>query len=247
LKTDPQALLTLLELQRADLALERLLARRESLPEARRAKEAAAAAADARDRAVMRRTEARDLQREVSKLEDEVQRVRSRAERDAEMLASGSAVSARQMTDLQHEIASLQRRQSDLEDAELELMERAEQAEEAQRSAEAEREELQDGAASAAEAARIALASVAEEYGRTREQRERLAGEVPGDLLGLYDKIRANQGGIGAAEFANNECGGCRLQMIPAELAAVKAAPIDEVLRCEECSRILVRTEQLAA
>ena len=74
-----------------------------------------------------------------------------------------------------------------------------------------------------------------------------MAAAVPGDLLGLYDKVRANQGGIGAAEFANNECGGCRLQMIPSDVAAVKAAPVDEVLRCEECGRILVRTEQLAA
>ncbi len=65
-------------------------------------------------------------------------------------------------------------------------------------------------------------------------------------MLALYDRVRANQGGIGAAEFVRNECGGCRLQMIPADVAAVKAAPLDEVLRCEECGRILVRTEQLA-
>jgi predicted nucleic acid-binding Zn-ribbon protein len=247
LKTDPQALLTLLELQRADLLLERLIARRESLPEARQAKESATAAASARDRAVLRRTEARDLQREVAKLEDEVQRVRSRAERDAEMLAGGSAVSARQMTDLQHEIASLQRRQSDLEDAELELMERAEQAEDAQRAAEAERDEMQASAEKAAAAAGVALAALEQEHQQTQGERERLAAAVPGDLLGLYDKVRANQGGIGAAEFANNECGGCRLQMIPADVAAVKAAPVDEVLRCEECGRILIRTEQLVA
>jgi predicted nucleic acid-binding Zn-ribbon protein len=246
LKTEPQALLVLLEVQRTDLAMERLAARRESLPETRRAKELAAAAAAARDRAVLRRTEATDLQREVRKVEDEVQRVRSRAERDAEMLTSGSTVSARQLTDLQHEIASLQRRQSDLEDAELELMERAEQAEASQQSAEAERDELLASAAAAADDARAALQALDREYDQTREQREQLASQVPADVLGLYDRIRANQGGIGAAEFTNNACGGCRLQMIPADVAAVKAAPVDEVVRCEECGRILVRTEQLA-
>lgn len=246
MKTEPQALLALLELQRTDLAVARLAARREALPEVSRAKELAAAATAARDRAVMRRTEASDLQREVRKVEDEVQRVRSRAERDAEMLTSGSTVSARQLTDLQHEIASLQRRQSDLEDAELALMERAEEAEASQRSAEAERDELQAGAAAAADEARAALAALKQEYDQTREQREQLAGTIPADVLALYDRVRANQGGIGAAEFARNECGGCRLQMIPADVAAVKAAPLDEVLRCEECGRILVRTEQLA-
>jgi hypothetical protein len=74
-----------------------------------------------------------------------------------------------------------------------------------------------------------------------------LVGEVPAELLALYDRIRAGHGGIGAAEFVGNECGACRLQMIPADLAAVRAAPVDEVLRCEECGRILVRTELLAS
>ena len=51
-------------------------------------------------------------------------------------------------------------------------------------------------------------------------------------------------GGIAAAEFAGDQCGACRLQMIPAELAGVKTAPVDDVVRCEECRRILVRTDE---
>lgn len=247
MKTDPQALLTLLQLQRTDLELERLLGRRDALPEAKRAKEAAAAAAAARDRAVLRRTEAADLQREVAKLEEEVGRVRSRAQRDAEMLESGSAVSARQLTDLQHEIASLQRRQSDLEDAELELMEQAERADQAQREAEQLRDELAGAATEAAEAARTAMRALEVDYRGAHNRRAQLAGEVPADLLALYDRIRSGHGGIGAAEFVGNECGACRLQMIPADLAAVKGAPVDEVLRCEECGRILVRADLLAS
>ena len=202
-------------------------------------------AAAARDSAVLRRTEASDLQREVSKLEDEVERVRDRARRDADVLESGSAVSARQLTDLEHEITSLRRRQSDLEDAQLELMERVEQAEAAQAEAEALRDRLASEATDAKDQATAAMGALESAYRAARGRRNELAGEIPEDLQSLYDKIRANTG-IGAAEFAGNECGGCRLQMIPADLAAVKAAPIDEVVRCEECGRILVRTEQLA-
>ncbi len=76
----------------------------------------------------------------------------------------------------------------------------------------------------------------------TKSDRGALAGQIPAGLLGLYDKIRTDHGGIGAAEFAGDVCGGCRLELPPADLAAVKAAPVDEVLRCEECRRILVRT-----
>lgn len=244
LKTDPQALLTLLQVQEADLTMARLKARGEHLPEGETARELAAAANAARDDAIMRRTEASDLQREVRKLEDEVEKVRQRASRDAELLESGT-VAAKQLQDLQHEIGSLQRRQSDLEDAELELMEQAEAAAAAQLAAETERDEAAARAAHARDEAAAAMAALKAEYQETRAARARLIATIPAELLELYEKLRASRGGIGAAEFARNQCGGCQLTMIPADLAAVKAAPVDEVVRCEECGRILVRTAAL--
>ncbi len=238
-------MLTLLQIQEADLQLQRLRSRRDALPEAVRAKELAAAAAAAHDRAVMRRTESSDLQREVRKIEDEVDKVRSRAKRDAELLATGEVVSARQLTDLQHEIASLQRRQSDLEDTELELLEQAEEAAGALQRAEQERDELAARAAAAKGEADSAMSELAAAYRQTTAQRKDLAAGVPSDLLALYEKIRAAHGGTGVAEFSGDQCGGCRLQMIPSELAAVKSAPVDDVVRCEECGRILVRSSLL--
>ncbi len=245
LKTEPQFLLTLLQLQQADLTLERLSARRQALPETRRAKELAVEAAAARDRAVMRRTEASDLQREVRKLDDEVDKVRARAKRDADLLASGTVVAARQLSELQHEIGSLERRQSDLEDAELELMEQVEQAERAQLQAESDRDQRAAAAQQSAADASAALAALTAEQREVEQRRGALAAEVPEDLLALYERIRSGHGGIAAAEFAGDQCGACRLQMIPAELAEVKTAPVDDVVRCEECGRILVRTELL--
>lgn len=245
LKTDPQFLLTLLQIQDADLALHRILARRDALPEAKRARELAAAAVAARDQAVLRRTEASDLQREVAKLEEEIDKVRTRAKRDGELLASGKDVSARQLTELQHEIGSLERRQADLEDVELELLEQAETAEAALREAERQRDEASGAAEAAKLEAEDAMRALAEEHRATTARRAELSGGVPADLLALYEKIRKDHGGIGAAEFVGDQCGACRLQMIPSELAEVKAAPPDEVLRCEECRRILVRTAML--
>ena len=245
LKTEPQALLTLLRVQEADLLSQRLIERRDALPEAARAKELAAAAAAARDRAVMRRTEARDLQREVSKFEDEVEKVRARAKRDDELMLSGEVASARQLTDLQHEIASLQRRQAELEDAELELLQQAEDAARVQQEAEQERDALAEEADTAIAQRDAALRGLGADYRQTVAQRTELAADLPADLLALYEKIRADRDGVGAAEFTANQCGACRLQMIPADLAQLRTAPVDEVLRCEECRRILVRTALL--
>lgn len=241
LRTDPQALLTLLQLQEADLAMARLKERGEHLPEAATARSLAAAFAAARDAAVVRRTEASDLQREVRKIEDEVEWVRARAKRDADLLVGGVG-SAKQLLDLQHEIASLEKRQSDLEDAQLELMERAEAAAAAEAAAVAERDRLAAESEQARQAAARALQELKAEYQQIRSRRADLEAQLPADLLRLYEGIRAKRGGIGAAEFADDRCGGCQLEMIPADLAALKAAPANEVIQCEECGRILVRT-----
>jgi hypothetical protein len=77
-----------------------------------------------------------------------------------------------------------------------------------------------------------------------RLARETVATDVPPDLMALYVKLGAGRGGVGAAELRQRRCTGCQLEVNAAELRAFAAAPADEVLRCEECGRILVRTPQ---
>ena len=80
------------------------------------------------------------------------------------------------------------------------------------------------------------------EHATVTQQRADIAKEIPDDLLRAYDKIRVDNGGVGAALLQHGRCGGCRLQITANELARIKAAPSNEVLRCEECRRIMVRT-----
>ncbi len=75
-------------------------------------------------------------------------------------------------------------------------------------------------------------------------QREVTAAGVPADLLALYDRIRAQKGGVGAAALRAKRCGGCSLELTASDLGALARAPLDEVQRCEECNRILVRTSE---
>ena len=71
-----------------------------------------------------------------------------------------------------------------------------------------------------------------------------MAAELPDDLLSLYDRLRESKGGVGAALLRAKSCGGCMLDIDNAELATIRAAADDDVIRCEECSRILVRTSE---
>ncbi|GAA3495929.1 C4-type zinc ribbon domain-containing protein [Streptomyces prasinosporus] len=170
--------------------------------------------------------------------------VRQRAARDQKRLDSGAVSSPRDLENLQHEIASLAKRQGDLEDVVLEVMERRESAQE--RVA-----ELTDRVASVqakiddATARRdAALEEIDGETASVTKEREVVAGSVPADLLKLYDKLRGQQGGIGAAKLYARTCQGCRQELAITELNEIRRAAPDTVVRCENCRRILVRTSE---
>ncbi len=76
------------------------------------------------------------------------------------------------------------------------------------------------------------------------KEREVLSGSVPADLMKLYEKLREQQGGVGAARLYQRRCEGCHIELNITELNEVRAAAPDTVVRCENCRRILVRTSE---
>lgn len=192
---------------------------------------------------VRARTELGDVQREVAKAEADVQLVRDRSARDQSRLDSGTGT-AKDLQAIQHELESLARRQSELEDVELEVMERAEDAESAATQLTAERETLAAQIDEATAERDQALRELDAETTRVGAPRADIVAGVGDDLVALYEKIRAHSGGLGAAPLRQRRCGGCQLELNNVEVNRIKAAPADEVLRCEECRRILVRTAE---
>ena len=233
----------LLALAAEDVALSQLAHRRRTLPELAAVEAATEAERTFAGDVVRAETEVRDLEREVKRFESDVDTVRQRAAKDQKLLDSGS-VSPKEMTNLQHELASLGRRQSELEDQELELMERLEAAEaklaaarsgQATARADLERaEQLRDDA----------LADITDGTTRHEAARTEAAAGIPDALLALYERIRTQTGGTGAAMIKARQCQGCRLELYGNELSAVRNADPHEVVRCENCGRILVRTAE---
>lgn len=189
-------------------------------------------------------TEESDTAREQTKAEQDVDQVRQRAARDQQRLDSGAVTSPKDLENLQREIASLAKRQGDLEDVVLEVMERRESAQE--RVAElTERTGAVQGRIDDATARRDTAAGALDaETATVTKEREVIAGTVPADLLKLYDKLRAQQGGIGAAKLYARSCQGCRQELAITELNEIRSAAPDTVVRCENCRRILVRTAE---
>jgi predicted nucleic acid-binding Zn-ribbon protein len=233
----------LLELAAEDVALTQLAHRRQTLPEV-----AAVEAAEQAERAfaadvVRAETDVRDLGREVKRMESDVDTVRQREAKDQRQLDSGS-VSPKEMTNLQHELESLKRRQSDLEDQELELMERLEEAEAALAKAKQGEEQARADRERAEQLRDDALADIADGTTRHEGARTAVAGAITPALLSLYDRIRTQTGTTGAAMLKARQCQGCRLELYGNQLSAVRNADPHEVVRCENCGRILVRTAE---
>jgi hypothetical protein len=242
-KADPTAQLRLIDLQALDAALARAEHRRRTLPELAALAEAETRMAELRGALVRAETEVGDLDRELRRMENDVDQVRQRAVRDRQRMDSG-AVPAKELESLQHELESLARRQSDLEDAELEVMERREEADGRLSALRADAERVGTEAGTVSAARDKAFGEIDAAVARDRAQRTEVAAEIPADLLALYDRIRQASGGVGAAVISQRRCEGCRLEIAGSELRAIRAAAPDDVLRCENCRRILVRTAE---
>ena len=195
------------------------------------------------DRARDLRIAVDDLTRDQKKSDQEVEQVRARRDRDRKRMDEGLITNPKDLERMGHEMTSLERRISDLEDVELEIMARLEDAQ---------------GDLTAAESD---LADLDEQIAATTAERDRRGGELqadlelavskraaaadglPSDLLALYDKVAQRQG-TGAALLRARRCEGCQINLDAAALSQIAKAPEDDVQRCEECGRILVRTDE---
>ena len=242
MNASPEDQLRLLDVQELDSTLDRLEHRRTTLPELAEIDTLTERATSLGDEIVMAETEDSDLGREQAKVDTDVEQVRARMTRDQQRLDSGAVTNPKDLERLQHELVSLERRISDLEDAELDVMERLEATQTALAELQAQVTSTEGRAAELTEARDKRVAQIREEAERVARERAAAVQGMPEDLLALYERLREQKGGIGAALLRARQCEGCRMQLDNAVLASIAKQPSDEVVRCEECSRILVRT-----
>jgi hypothetical protein len=236
---------SLLELAELDAGLSRIDHRAKNLPAEQQVEEAQSAHRDANDRLAAVQIALEDLDEQVAKFESEIDAVRQREERDRSMLTAGT-VDARQLTELQHELETLERRQFSLEDSLLEIMERREQLQGSQSDELAQIDELQNRLTEARRARDAAHDEIDQLRHQSVSRREGLVAELDPDLVALYERQRS-RGGAGAGLLQGRRCGACRIEIDRGGLARISAAADDEVLRCPECGAILLRVRGTGA
>lgn len=230
----------LLDVQALDTRLDQIAHKRRTHPTLARLTELDGQISDLYTSLVASRTAVSDLRRELTKAESDVEQVRSRATRDQSRLDSG-AVGAKDAQALVSELASLARRQGDLEEIELDVMERLEAHETALAEVEKAHGELV-AAKEAAEAERdAAFAELDAQAAEVRSERAQTAEGLDAALVTMYEKLRARLGGVGVAALRHGRSEGSGMPISPTDLARIKTLPEDEIVICEDSSRILVR------
>jgi uncharacterized protein len=230
----------LIELQRIDSAISQANHRLKALPEhqqlvAIQAKLVAGAAELATAEA-----ELADVAIDLRRSEVEVEQVADRMTKDEARLSGGQA-SPKELEQLQHELGTLAKRKSELEDGELEIMIRHDGANQKVETLKSDEDGLKKLELELNIRLENAKTEIDREIALKNSERTLLVPKIDTALIELYEKVKASGSGIGAALLIGNTCDGCRLAINAVEMERIKSLDSEEVLRCEECRRILVR------
>jgi predicted nucleic acid-binding Zn-ribbon protein len=244
LKADPAAQLALLDLQELDSRTDLLRHQRASLPELAEI----AALSTSRDELDGRRRDAQiavdDLTVDQAKVDADVEQVKTRRKRDQDRMDQGLITNPKDLERMQGELESLQRRIASLEDDELEVMARLEDAQKDLDQLTRQVAEADERLATLGTARDARTVELDQELDSLAAERRTAVAGLPEDLMALYEKLRVSRNGVAVGALRARECSGCRLSLDPTELAAIRTAAPDQVIRHEECQRILVRTPE---
>lgn len=197
---------------------------------------------DSKNLLIAAETEKSDIQHELSRSEIDVEQVVSRIEKDEKRLASGTGT-PKELEQIQHELGTLAKRRSELEEVELEIMVRVDDVSKRITDLQKQLASFEAELARVQSELEIEVRSLDSAKQSSLIAREALAPQIEKELLALYEKIRSSSDGLGAAQLVGDSCGGCHLKLNAAEMEKIKSLSDDEVVRCEECRRILIRVK----
>lgn len=234
----PDVAARLLEVQEEDTAIRLLEHRRDTLPESRRLAEVDEHLTELDADITIAERQRAEVAREQGRLEGETDLLGRKIEREEKRLFSGSVANPKELGSLQAEVEMLRGRRAQLEDALLEAMVQRDQADETLGKLEEERTAAAAERAELTEVVGRLTGAIDDELREHAARRSELASGIPGDLLSLYDRIRAQKGGIGAAALSDGTCQGCRTKLPAREVERLRSE--GGLQRCESCRRILV-------
>ena len=237
-ETQPRGIDRLLDLQELDLSIDRLRARQDELESGEDVRAARTAFEEAENRAGELKLAIDSLDREQRRLENDIDGLSRKADAERKRMFDGSVVNPKELESIQHEVDNLGQRRSRLEDELLEQMERREDLDAKLKQAEAETAEARDRLSEVSGESVHELEAISKGLTERTAEREQLVPSFDPELLELYEDLRRQKRGVGAAALEDGVCQGCHQKLSAMEMARLKKT--EGVKRCEYCRRILV-------
>lgn len=228
----------ILQLQETDSSIDRLVARIEELEAGEKLRLAGGKVEELEDRVGELRLGLDSQRREQERLENEVASLEAKIAGEERRLFDGSVANPKELASIQAEVGSLRKRKGRIEDEVLEQMERREEMDGRLPPLESELARAREDLATLDSELARDLGEAKKELADLRTAREALVPEFDEELLELYEDLRAQKRGVGAAALEDGVCSGCHQKLSPLELERIKRA--EGIRRCEYCRRILV-------
>lgn len=237
-QVEPAVLNRLLDLQGEDSAIKRLSERKASLPEAARLAEVTDLLDELTSDLEIATKQDDEIGREHSRLEGEIDLLDQKIGREEQRMFAGTVSNPKELSSLQAEVESLKRKKGGLEDQLLEVMEQREGTSATVQRITAERDQAEAEAKELRGKVEVLNADIDAQLNTHSSQRDAIAAELPADLLSLYDTIRGQKHGVGAAALEQGTCQGCHTKVPQKEIERMRAE--GGLHRCDNCRRILV-------
>jgi len=231
----------LLTLQEHDTAADRLLHRRQTLPERAALADAETIRTELEGELAKARDRRDEVLREERKLDDEVRTLEDKAKAEETKMYSGTISSPKELQAMSADVAHLRKRARELEDEELAVLERREVLD-----AEVVKVESAMAAAVAdielfTAALRASEEEIEAELKIEQDARSAIVPGIPANVLSLYEQVRRSNRGMGAARLVGGNCQACHLALPATEVDRIRHMAPDAIARCEHCGAILVR------
>ena len=237
MKIETSQLPTLLTLQTQLVSLQKLESQARELMAGAKAEAIREQLLDLSAKASQMLTDHEELQRDLKRAENDLDLVVKRIEQDQQRLTQATDVKV--ITGIQHELETLGKRRSELEDAQLELMERVELSTDSQQQIQAQKQQLQSDLETELEIAKQDLAVVKQEHSSITAEVNAAKAQIADDLLELFERLATRATAVGV--LRGSTCGACNMNLTSTALGQIRAVAEDELARCPECSAILVR------
>ena len=229
----------LIELSSIDQKITRLSNQKQNHPQLRKIAELTARLPSIEASIVENDSRINETKKELARAEVDVENVAKRVEKDNERLNSGET-SAKDLTQIQHEIGTLKSKQKDLEEVEISILEILEDLDHKKSGLQEILIQVNDEINQLNILIKGDFSKANSDIAVFTTNRNKVVAKIDKSLVELYDKIRLEHG-IGAGMFSHGTCSSCQIQISPAEISKINALDPEEVIRCENCRCILVR------